>query len=57
MKANNNNQPFVQNKKLIIHFDVENVLKINHVNKDLFVINSLLNQVYELCSKWVWGKL
>ena len=57
MKVNHTNQPFVPNKKLIIHFDVENVLKINHANKDLFVINFLLNQVYELCSKWVWGKL
>lgn len=37
MKANNNNQPFIPNKKLIIHFDVENVLKIAHSNKDYFV--------------------
>ncbi len=37
MKANNNNQPFVPNKKLIIHFDVEDVLKIVHSNKDYFV--------------------
>ena len=43
MKANHTNQPFIPNKKLIIHFDVENVLKINHANKDLFVINLLLN--------------
>ncbi len=42
MKANNNNQPFVPNKKLIIHFDVDNVLKINHSNKDLFVTYYLI---------------
>ena len=37
MKSSNSLQPFVPNKKLIIHFDVDNVLRINHVNKDLFV--------------------
>jgi hypothetical protein len=26
----NNNQPFIPNKKLIIHFDVTDVLRINN---------------------------
>ena len=38
MKSSNSLQPFAPNKKLIIHFDVDNVLRINHVNKDLFVL-------------------
>ncbi len=37
MKSSNSLQPFVPNKKLIIHFDIDNVLRINHPNKDLFV--------------------
>ena len=37
MKSSNSIQTFVPNKKLIIHFDVDNVLRINHPNKDLFV--------------------
>jgi len=38
MKLNHSIQPFVANKKLIIHFDVDSVLRINHKNKDLYVI-------------------
>lgn len=41
MKPSTTNQPFVPNKKLIVHFDVDNVLQLNHPNKDLFV--SFLN--------------
>lgn len=37
MKSSHSIQPFVPNKKLIVHFDVDNVLRINHPNKDLFV--------------------
>lgn len=37
MKSSHSIQPFVPNKKLIIHFDVDNVLRINHTNRDLFV--------------------
>lgn len=46
MKANNSNQPFIPNKKLIIHFDVDNVLKINHANKDYFVLIFIIRKVY-----------
>lgn len=38
MKPSNINQPFVPNKKLIIHFDVDSVLELNHPNKDLLVL-------------------
>jgi len=37
MKSSHSIQPFVPNKKLIIHFDVDSVLRINHPNKDLYV--------------------
>ena len=37
MKSSHSVQQFVPNKKLIIHFDVDNVLRINNANKDLFV--------------------
>lgn len=34
-----NQQPIVPNKKLILHFDVEGVLKLpNRKNKDLYVL-------------------
>lgn len=45
MKPSTTNQPFVPNKKLIIHFDVDNVLTINHPNKDLFVCFALTKGV------------
>ncbi len=55
MKANQ--QPFVPNKKLILHFDVDGVLRLpSRKNKDLYVC-ILLFQVYDLCAGWVWGKL
>jgi hypothetical protein len=37
MKSNHSIQQFVPNKKLILHFDVDDVLRIKHHNKDLFV--------------------
>ena len=55
MKAAQQNQPL--NKKLILHFDVDGVLRLpSRKNKDLHVWN-LLCKVYDLCSGWVWGKL
>lgn len=55
MKANQ--QQYVPNKKLILHFDVDGVLRLpSRKNKDLYV-QVLLMQVYDLCSGWVWGKL
>lgn len=49
MKPSYNNQPFVPNKKLILHFDVDNVLRINHANKDLFVRFINNSGVFALC--------
>jgi hypothetical protein len=48
-------QPFQLQKKLIIHIDVNNVLKITANSKDLYVPNYLY-KVYDLCSNWIWGK-
>jgi hypothetical protein len=46
MKSSHSIQPFVPNKKLIIHFDVDNVLRINHPNRDLYVFILILFKVY-----------
>ena len=48
--------PFVPNKKLILHFDISDVLYLPSQNPDLYVHSSLF-KVYELCAGWVWGKL
>jgi hypothetical protein len=45
-----NNQALAINKKLIIHFDVDSVIRIPSANdKDIFVI-ALFIKVYDLCS-------
>lgn len=55
MKANIN--PVPPNKKLILHFDVDQVLRIpTNSDKDFYVIFQP-TQVYELCSEWIWGRL
>ena len=48
MKSSHSIQPFVPNKKLIVHFDVDNVLRINHPNRDLFVLFFLIKGVWTL---------
>ena len=54
MKANT---AFVANKKLILHFDVDQVLRLpNNTDKDYFVSHHMM-QIYELCAGWIWGKL
>ena len=56
MKANNS-QNLPPNKKLILHFDIDAVIRLpSRKNKDLYVYLQLL-QVYDLCSEWVWGRL
>ena len=57
MKSSNslhNQQPFVANKKLIIHFDVDNVLRINSSHKDLYVC-IVDNQRYMNCVRNGFG--
>ena len=42
MKSSNsihNQPPFIPNKKLILHFDVDNVLRVDSQSKDLYVKN------------------
>ena len=51
------NQPSAPNKKLIIHFDIENVIRLPSKTDKDFYVSLYLNKIYNLCSKWVWGKL
>lgn len=52
MKANT---AFVPNKKLILHFDVEDVLVLPAEDKDFYVFITP-TQVLEKCAAWSWGK-
>jgi hypothetical protein len=58
MKANQ--QPFVPNKKLILHFDVDGVLRLpSRKNKDLYVFQQLFRfMIYAQVGYGVnWNKI
>lgn len=48
MKANQ--QPFIPNKKLILHFDVDGVLKLpTNKSKDLYVLEAIIIGILVMC--------
>lgn len=45
-----NQQPFIPNKKLILHFDVDGVLKLpTNKNKDLYVLEAIIIDILVMC--------